>query len=477
MIKRTVLTVLSIFIPSLLVLAMFSVGGSGGTQALAATSVKLLPVADSYTNSNAPNKNFGTLARLRANSSPVMETYLKFNLSSVQGTIDSATLTLYPFKGGNQPASLSFAGNGWTETGLTYNNRPATLSAIGTVSPVVSGTPITFNLGSLTAQTYSFKLGTTGNLLAFGSRESGQKPYAVLSVTTPTQSSTAPVTSSSPPVTSSSPPAAPVIAAVGDIACDPTLYTVSNCSFVKTAALVGAYPYDKFLPLGDEQYEDGQYSKFTNSYDLYYGQYLGITKPVPGNHEYNTTNAAGYYQYFGAIAGDPTKGYYSYNLGDWHIVAINSNCAAIGGCTATSPEGLWLQNDLNSHGNLCTLMYSHHPRWSSGSHGDNSIMGPFYQIADAAGVDVWLAGHDHNYQRFAPMDANRVADVNGIRQFVVGTGGAGRYSITTVSGNTQAYNTSTFGILSMTLDPTSYTWKFIPVAGSTYTDSGTTSCL
>jgi hypothetical protein len=208
-----------------------------------------------------------------------------------------------------------------------------------------------------------------------------------------------------------------------------------------------------------------------------------ITRPVPGNHDYLdkggegcSTKAAGYFEYFGSKAGDPTKGYYSYNIGAWHLVALNSNCSAVDGCGSTSPQGKWLAADLAAHRTSCTLAYWHSPLFSSGTLESLSTR-PLWRILYKYGADVILNGHSHIYERFAPQTPDGEADpAYGIRQFTVGTGGANHTSTTQPAANSQVRNTNTYGVLKLTLHPTSYDWQFVPEAGKTFTDSGTRNC-
>jgi hypothetical protein len=199
--------------------------------------------------------------------------------------------------------------------------------------------------------------------------------------------------------------------------------------------------------------------------------------PSPGNHEYNTANATGYYGYFGNPAGDPTEGYYSYNLGAWHILVINSNCSAIGGCGAGSPQEVWLRADLAAYPSMCALAYWHHPRFSSGQHGNDAALQPIWQALYDHDADVIVNGHDHNYERFAPQDPAGNADpANGIREFVVGTGGKSLRSLGTLRANSEVTDTTSYGVIKFTLHVTGYDWQFIPVAGATFTDSGSGAC-
>jgi hypothetical protein len=274
------------------------------------------------------------------------------------------------------------------------------------------------------------------------------------------------------------------IAAAGDIACDPASSSFNGGAGVGLACrqratsdqLVGA-GYEAVLALGDIQYEDGAFAKFGASYDPSWGRVKGITHPAPGNHEYGTGGAAGYYQYFGAAAGDPTKGYYSFDLGGWHLIALNSNCAAVGGCGVGTAQEQWLRADLTANSAAaCTLAYWHHPRFSSGEHGSDSAYTAFWQALYDANADVVLVGHDHDYERFAPQTASGALDLTrGIREFVVGTGGKELRTFPTVRANSEARSVASLGILELTLGSSAYSWRFVPAVG-TFTDAGTASC-
>jgi acid phosphatase type 7 len=205
-------------------------------------------------------------------------------------------------------------------------------------------------------------------------------------------------------------------------------------------------------------------------------------RPMPGNHEYDTRGAAGYFHYFGRAAGDPGKGYYSYDLGEWHIVALNSNCKEeeVGGCEASSQQVRWLKADLAANKDQrCTLAYMHHPRFSSGKeHGNIHYVKPLWEALYEAGADVVLSGHEHNYERFAPQTpAGRADPQRGIREFVVGTGGGkGHYPISEPIAISEVHNDETYGVLKLTLRPKSYEWRFVPEEGETFTDSGSARC-
>jgi len=228
--------------------------------------------------------------------------------------------------------------------------------------------------------------------------------------------------------------------------------------------------------LGDNAYDAGTASEFTQCYDPTWGRHKHRTRPAVGNHEYQTSGATGYFGYFGAAAGDPPKGYYSYELGGWHVVALNSNCSQVGGCGAGSPQETWLRQDLAAHPTTCTLAYWHHPRFSFGTYRDDDRTQALWQALDEAEAEIVLAGHDHNYQRWTPLTGAGQIDPTGIRQFVVGTGGRGHYSLNSPPPNVEKSNDDTFGVLQLTLRTTGYDWRFVPEAGQSFTDSGTDTC-
>jgi calcineurin-like phosphoesterase family protein len=284
------------------------------------------------------------------------------------------------------------------------------------------------------------------------------------------------------PVADDVPVIGPTIAAAGDIACDPESRAFGagdghglQCRQRATSDLL-VTGYIRVLALGDLQYEDGSYGGFVDSYDPTWGRVKPITAPVPGNHEYRTVGAGGYYRYFGAAAGDPANGYYSFDLAGWHLVALNSNCARVGGCGEGSAQEEWLRADLAQSSATCTLAYWHHPRFSSGYHGSNSRYTSFWQALYEADADVVLVGHDHDYERFAPQTALGALDRSrGIRQFVVGTGGKGLRPFSSVRSNSEVRDASSLGVLELTLGEGAYAWRFRPAVGS-FSDSGSANC-
>ena len=278
----------------------------------------------------------------------------------------------------------------------------------------------------------------------------------------------------SPPVARVAGRADPVVGAAGDIACASATPTPSSCHQKATSDLLVGKGLSAVLAIGDEQYEHGELSNFNAYYDPTWGRVKSITHPVPGNHEYETSGASGYYTYFGSLAGDASKGYYSFNIGAWHIVALNSNCSVVS-CSTGSTQEKWLKSDLATHTNKCTLAYFHHPRWSSGTPG-TSVVGPFITDLYNAGADLVLAGHAHHYERFAPQNpSGQVDNTKGLGEIVVGTGGRSLSGFGTPAPNSLK-RSMTFGVIQLTLRSSSFVFKFVPEAGASFTDSGTVNC-
>jgi hypothetical protein len=259
----------------------------------------------------------------------------------------------------------------------------------------------------------------------------------------------------------------PVLVGAGDIALS------GSTADSATANLLDGISGTVFTA-GDNAYPDGTASNFTNYYEPTWGRHKARTRPSPGNHDYHTSGATGYYNYFGSNAGPSGRGYYSYDLGNWHVVSLNSEVSTSTG----SAQEQWLRSNLAASTKPCTIAYWHKPRFTSGAnHAPNTAIGPLVKALYDFNAEVVVAAHNHQYERFAPMNPSGSLDTaRGIRHFVVGTGGAGLYSFGTIQPNSQARNNNTHGVLKLTLHSSSYDWKFVPVAGKTYTDSGTTAC-
>lgn len=294
-------------------------------------------------------------------------------------------------------------------------------------------------------------------------------------------------------VTTPAPSADPIVAAAGDIACDPAdpnfnggQGTSTRCRQAHTGALLAGA--DAVLALGDTQYECGGADAYPLSYDPSWGPYRGITYPIPGDEEYDTTGtdcgpagAEGYFGYFGAAAHPESDGYYSFNLGAWHIVGLNAVCTAVGGCNEGSPQNDWLEQDLAADNSMCTLAMVHLPRFASKKSGllSNDKMLAFWEDLYADGVEMVLSGNSHFYERFAPQSPTGQATPGGVVQFIVGTGGKSHGGLADPAqrwANSAAGTSKDYGVLRLVLRPTGYDFEFVPEGSSTFTDSGTASC-
>jgi len=253
------------------------------------------------------------------------------------------------------------------------------------------------------------------------------------------------------------------VVAVGDIACPPgDRRTRTACRQADTAALTRRLRPDAVLALGDLQYSNGSLSDFRRSYDRSWGRFQSITSPIPGNHEYGTKGAAGYYRYF--LRRQPgAPGHYTRTLGRWKIFAVNSNCGEIS-CTR---EARWLRRSIARHPSRCSLVMWHHPRFSNGSHGVNPAMRRFFAIADRRGVEMVLSGHDHDYERFARMNADGELRKRGMIQFVSGAGGKSHYPLGSKVRGSKFGDDTHFGVLRLTLAPRSFRWAFKTIGGNT----------
>jgi beta-glucanase (GH16 family) len=264
----------------------------------------------------------------------------------------------------------------------------------------------------------------------------------------------------------------PTVAVAGDVA-------ASNGGSARTAAILARLGMDAVLVTGDGAYPDGSAADYAKYYEPTWGPFKPITRPVPGNHDYHVPDAAGYFDYFGELAGERAKGWYSFDLGAWHVIALNSSggCSPVP-CRAGSEQYQWLQADLAAHPSRCTLAYWHHPRWSAGVYGPGSgSVAPLWNLLYDAGADLVFSGHDHSYQRFMPLDKTGSPDPDrGIRSFVVGTGGNVSYAVGPPEGTLEAAESGALGVLAVTLREDGYDWEFVPESGKTYSDTGSGTC-
>jgi hypothetical protein len=260
------------------------------------------------------------------------------------------------------------------------------------------------------------------------------------------------------------PPDPPVLLAAGDIASCKML-----SGAVATGRLLDQHP-GTIATLGDNAYEMGTATEFEQCFGPTWGRNKDRIRPVIGNHDVRTKNGGPFYDYFGERAGQKGKGFYSYELGTWHIIAMNSEDPRIEG-----EQLKWLKADLAAHPSDCILAYWHSPVFSSGPHGSLPQMFPAWKALVAAGAEIVLSAHDHDYERFAPQDEAGKASPTGIRQFVVGTGGGGVYNFKKVAANSEIRDNSSYGVIKLTLKPGAYDWEFLPATG-TFTDKGSGTC-
>jgi phage baseplate assembly protein gpV len=240
-----------------------------------------------------------------------------------------------------------------------------------------------------------------------------------------------------------------------------------------TAAIIAQYPAATVYTVGDNAYPDGAATDYSQCYAPSWGKFKNRTHPAPGNHDYHQAGAAPYFGYFGANAGPTGRGYYSYDVGSWHIVSLNSEIDV----SATGSQATWLKQDLAAHPNACTLAYWHRPLFTSGSlHAGATAMASLFGILYDAGAEIVLSGHNHQYERYAPQKATGTRDdARGIREFVAGSGGAELYDFGPATSNSEARYKG-FGVLKLTLRATSYAWEFLPIAGTSFTDAGSGAC-
>jgi hypothetical protein len=283
-----------------------------------------------------------------------------------------------------------------------------------------------------------------------------------------TEARTEAATPSAPPITAA--PDEAILVGAGDIA------SCTSRGDEATAAILRQVEGTVFTA-GDNAYDAGSIGQFESCYGPSWGPFRARTRPAIGNHEYATPGAAGYFEYFGAAAGAEPGAYYAFDLNGWRIYVLNSNCIEIDGCQAGSPQERWLQADLQRHRVACSVAIWHHPRFSSGLQGNELDMQPIWQDLYAAGAELVISGHDHIYERFAPLDADGRPDAaRGIREFVVGTGGASHELLREPVPGSEVRNRDTFGVLALALGEHGYRWQFLPEAGKTFTDAGSGTC-
>lgn len=294
-----------------------------------------------------------------------------------------------------------------------------------------------------------------------------------------------PVAGGPTPAPTPTPDADPLLAAAGDIACGGATPAGAGCKQLETSDLLVEVRPSVVLALGDLQYEYGEYAEFLRYYDVSWGRAKPITRPAPGNHEYESSPATGYFDYWNGIgrgsgvAGNRGEGWYSFDVGSWHVVSLNSNCEKIaGGCGASSPQVRFLRADLEANrAAACTLAFWHHPRFGSGNSRSNTAYQAFWEALYDANADLVIVAHDHSYERFAPQTPTGQLDrARGLRQIVVGTGGHSLHAFFAPLPNSEVRYNQTYGVLQVRLRPRGYEWLYRTIAGSTFTDSGSDVC-
>jgi hypothetical protein len=420
------------------------VAGSG-TAAAASAVQAFAPVADGFVSADASRVSHGRARSLRLGVRPPSRAYLRFQVSDLAGAVVSAELRVFVTRSG--PGRLqvrAVARRRWTERSLTYRSAPR-LGRVLATAPAQRGWA-SFDVSSFVrgAGTFDLALLSKRGTVDVASREARRKP--ALRVKT-----------------------APLLLAAGD---------VSSCRSTgdeATGALIEDVPAT-VAALGDLAYPRGTADEFINCYGPSWGPFSSTTRPAVGNHEYATPGAAAYFDYFGAAAGPRGAGYYSYELGSWHVIVLNSNCRFVP-CEAGSLQETWLRSDLATHRTLCTLAYFHHPLFSSTLGTATPGVRPLWQALYEGGADVVLNGHAHNYQRFAPQTPAGAADpARGIREFVVGTGGDSHHVAGPPIPNQETTNDTTFGVLRLSLLEGRYLWRFLPVSGGVFADAGSSAC-
>ena len=449
-------------------------GFPGPDIAQAAQFQSHVAVADAFVSVRSPRRNFGRAPTLRVGGGSQARSYLRFTLPRpLRPGAPRARLRLFATSSSTSGVAVRLVRGGrWWEGSVAADSAAPLGPVVGRRTRVRGGRWLTIDISRAIygRRTIELALVRRGpGEVRFLSREAGQPqaPRLVLGEVAPRL---------------------PVVAAAGDIVCDPNSPNRRNkvpgtCLDRETSDLLVSRELEAVLTLGDHQYETGALSAFRSSYDRTWGRVKAITRPSVGNHEYLTPGAAGYFDYFNGPgrlegrAGRRGEGWYSFDVGDWHLVALNSICDEVGGCGPGSPQFEWLKADLAAHPAQCTIAYWHHPRFSSGFPRSNPRSDAFWRVLYEAGADVILTGHAHDYERFARQtpDAQR-DDARGIRQFVVGTGGKNNYPFGSVEPNSEVRDAVTSGVLLLTLRPGRYDWRFAAVPGGRLRDTGSGAC-
>lgn len=427
-------------------LAFAAVSATSPGLARGANPVQVFtPVADSFVSAGAPHANYGGARSLRLRARPPDRAFLRFRVAGLRGGVVSAQLRVFVTGPGRADLQVRALGpQGWSERAVSYRAAPGIRGVVAEggaragwatfdVTPLVRG-------AGLVQLALVARRGTA----SVASRETGPKPRIRVET-------------------------APILLAAGDIG------SCRSLGDEATAKLLSGAPAT-IAALGDLAYPLGSADDFANCYDPSWGRFRANTRPAAGNHDYATAGGAAYFDYFGAAAGARGAGYYSYDLGSWHVVVLNSNCRFVN-CSAGSLQETWLRSDLALHRTQCTLAYFHHPLFSSTVGTATPGVQPLWQALYDAGAEIVLNGHAHNYQRFAPQTPSGAADpARGIREFVVGTGGNSHHGAGPPIANQETADDTTFGVLRLMLLDGGYLWSFVPQSGGIFTDAGTGTC-
>ena len=435
--------------------------------------------ADAYVRADMATSNFGSASVLVGRTSPEIDSYVKFDVAGLTGPPLKAVLRLWSETTGTTAYRVyQVTDNSWTESGLTFNNKPAFGTLAATSGPTTAGTWMDLDVTGAVAGNGQVTLGFTTGATApknFGAREdAAHAPQLLLTAQPPDNGD-------------------PVIVAAGDIACSPAdanfnggAGTATACHEKATSDLVLSLNPLAVITLGDEQYNSGKLTDFLTSYDPTWGRFKSITHPSIGNHELGDTGAGGYFTYFGdnATPLEPgcrknCKAWYSYSIGNWRIITLNTECDSNGNnCVAGSEQDLWLQSQLASANaaGQCKLVVSHHPKWSSSSFAATDIDQLVQDMYDGH-ADLYVTGHMHGYERFAPQNPAGQPDPAGITEIISGAGGAFFTGFLAIQPNSVVHNNTTYGVLKMVLHPHSADYQFVrdPTSGL-FSDSGTVNC-
>jgi hypothetical protein len=480
-----------------------------------AQSILFISRADTYVNQSSPTNNYGNSSQIRVDGSPLVYSYLRFVVAGLNGApVSSATLQIYA----NSSSSAGVAAylepdQSWTENGITYNNAPGFGAQVGQSGQFSGGVWISIDVSSAVSGEGEVDLvlgGLNSTAISLASREDSTHAPQLVVMTqggaTPTALPTAPNPSPTPtPSTTPTPfqgntptltmtviatstatqaatptpqpsttPGDPVILAAGDIAkCGGGTPAPGSGAFITSNMLLG--DIGNIFTLGDNSNDSGSLADYQNCFQPTWGRLMDRLDIAMGNHDIGNAGQD-FFTYFSGMTGD--WGHYSLNLGSWHIIVLNAECSIGGqGCGASSVQETWLRQDLASNSQSCVLAIWHQPLFTSGTQSPYTGVKTFWQDLYAYGADVILNGHNHNYERFDPQNPDAVADPNGIREFVVGTGGASLdTSHLPLADNEVVRSAEAYGYLRLTLHANSYDWQFVAQPGSGFSDSGSAAC-